>query len=86
MLRREMQAGRIDLLEVIDLESIHHKVLVCDRRFCVISSFNWLSYRGDLDDGFRQEVGCVVEGEEKVEELAAPRIQELDAGYQLYTG
>jgi hypothetical protein len=85
ILRREMHGGRTDLVEVIDLVSIHHKVLVCDRKFCVIGSFNWLSYRGDPDEGFRQEVGCVVEGAKEVENLVTPRIQELDAGYQVYS-
>ena len=54
---------------------MHHKVLVCDRKFIVTTSFNWLSFRGDPTMSFRQEVGCVVEGNKVVEELAAPRIE-----------
>lgn len=37
----------------------HGKVLVCDRRFCVVTSFNWLSYRGG--QGFRKENGMYSE-------------------------
>lgn len=84
LLRNEMRGGKVESLEIVDLEAIHHKVLFCDRRFCVIGSFNWLSYRGDLDSGFRQEVGCVVEGDTKVQELAVPRIQEMDSGRRIF--
>ena len=35
----------------------HEKVLVCDDRLSVISSFNWLSYKGG--QGFRREMGAL---------------------------
>jgi hypothetical protein len=37
----------------------HEKILVCDKTFSVISSLNWLSYRGDK--GFRREIGTYTE-------------------------
>ncbi len=37
----------------------HEKILVCDRIFTVVSSFNWFSYRGDK--GFRRETGTYSE-------------------------
>ena len=33
----------------------HEKFVICDDRFCVWGSFNWLSYRGQLDSGYRRE-------------------------------
>lgn len=37
----------------------HEKVLVCDQVFCVVTSFNWLSYRGN--QGLRREKGVYSE-------------------------
>lgn len=33
----------------------HEKFIICDARFCVWGSFNWLSYRGAKDRGYRRE-------------------------------
>lgn len=41
----------------------HAKVLLVDDRFCVMTSFNWLSFRGDRDRPFREEWGSYIEGE-----------------------
>jgi len=38
----------------------HAKVLICDRRFLIVTSFNWLSFRGDPNLGFRDERGMYV--------------------------
>ena len=38
----------------------HAKVLVCDSRFVVVTSFNWLSFRGDPKRTFRDERGTLV--------------------------
>jgi hypothetical protein len=46
----------------------HEKILVCDRRFCVITSFNWLSYRGDR--GFRRDKGAYSENPEMIKQVA----------------
>jgi hypothetical protein len=37
----------------------HEKVLVCDQTFCVVTSFNWLSYRGNQQ--LRREKGVYSE-------------------------
>ena len=44
----------------------HAKVLLVDDTFCVITSFNWLSFRGDPDQPFREEWGTYVEGTDAV--------------------
>lgn len=40
----------------------HAKVLLVDDAFCVTTSFNWLSFRGDSQQPFREEWGTYVEG------------------------
>lgn len=46
-----------DKFRFVRLGDTHAKVLVVDRAFCVVSSFNWLSFRGDPDRTFRDEQG-----------------------------
>ena len=33
----------------------HEKFVICDDIFCAWGSFNWLSYRGEVDDNYRRE-------------------------------
>ena len=33
----------------------HEKFIICDDQFCAWGSFNWLSYRGEIDRGYRRE-------------------------------
>ena len=33
----------------------HEKFIICDDQFCAWGSFNWLSYRGEVDGGYRRE-------------------------------
>jgi phosphatidylserine/phosphatidylglycerophosphate/cardiolipin synthase-like enzyme len=51
------------------LGDTHAKVLVCDSRFSIVTSFNWLSFRGDAQLEFRDERGYYVGLAEKVNEL-----------------
>ena len=44
-------------LYIIKLGNTHEKVLICDDKFMVTTSFNWLSFKGDPKRGFRQETG-----------------------------
>ena len=39
----------------------HEKFIICDDLFCAWGSFNWLSYRGELDSGYRREVSSYSE-------------------------
>lgn len=48
-------------LSLILLGNTHEKVLICDEVFTVVTSFNWLSFKGDKNRGFRQETGTYVE-------------------------
>ncbi len=44
-------------LILIKLANTHEKVLLVDTKYVVITSFNWLSFKGDPKLGFRQETG-----------------------------
>jgi phosphatidylserine/phosphatidylglycerophosphate/cardiolipin synthase-like enzyme len=46
-------------LVLLWLGNTHEKILVCDNVFSVVTSHNWLSYRGDR--GFRSETGTYSE-------------------------
>ncbi|MCX0404945.1 phospholipase D-like domain-containing protein [Clostridium perfringens] len=48
-------------LELIALNNTHEKILIMDDKFMVITSFNWLSFKGDPRQGFRQETGYYTE-------------------------
>lgn len=48
-------------LSLVLLGNTHEKVLICDEVFTVVTSFNWLSFKGDKNRGFRQETGTYVE-------------------------
>ena len=44
-----------DKLTVLLVET-HEKFIICDNLFAAWGSFNWLSYRGQRDSGYRREV------------------------------
>lgn len=56
-------------LKIIKLANTHEKVLVCDREFVVVTSFNWLSFRGNPEWGFRQETGIYTEYKEVIQSM-----------------
>lgn len=47
-------------IRFVRLGDTHAKVLVVDQTFCVVSSFNWLSFRGDPNRTFRDEQGVYI--------------------------
>ncbi len=51
------------------LGDTHAKVLILDQEFFVISSFNWLSFRGDQNRTFREEWGTYVGVPGKVDDF-----------------
>lgn len=56
-------------LTMVSLNNTHEKVLICDNDFLVITSFNWLSFRGDPKFGFRQETGYYTEIKEGIKAM-----------------
>lgn len=45
----------------------HEKFVICDDSFCAWGSFNWLSYRGEVDDGYRRETSYYSERQVDIE-------------------
>ena len=46
---------------VTKLTETHEKFIICDDVFCAWGSFNWLSYRGERDSGYRRETSLYSE-------------------------
>ena len=72
---RKTDASCLEMLQVKRLET-HEKFIVCDDKYCAWGSFNWLSYRGEFDRGFRQESSTLSERVSDVE-LWCQRAKEL---------
>ena len=45
----------------------HEKFVVCNDRFCALGSFNWLSYQGKRDEGYRREASFYSERKADIE-------------------
>lgn len=51
------------------LGNTHAKILVSDHKFVIVTSFNWLSFKGDPDMPFRDERGTLVTIESEINRL-----------------
>jgi len=51
------------------LGDTHAKIMISDAKFAVVTSFNWLSFKGDRDRTFRDERGTLVSDLQKIDEL-----------------
>lgn len=67
---REASGDRAALLDIYKTSGTHQKILVCDRVFAVLSSFNWLSYRGEQDTEYRNETSILLRDPAAIEDLA----------------
>lgn len=67
-----------DKLLLVKLSNTHEKVLIKDNEYMVITSFNWLSFKGDPDKGFRQETGYYTESKEAINEMKANLSNRMD--------
>jgi hypothetical protein len=61
------------------LGDTHAKVLICDSLFSIVTSFNWLSFRGDRRLQFRDERGMYVGIPSTVDDLFASYAARFDA-------
>lgn len=57
----------------------HAKVLICDSKFSVTGSFNWLSFKGDPDRAFRDEQSVLVEIPEHVEGVFRENLKRFES-------
>ncbi|KPI53001.1 hypothetical protein KW95_04425 [Clostridioides difficile] len=65
-------------LKITRLANTHEKVLVCDRDFMVVTSFNWLSFKGNPKWGFRQELGIYTEHQEVIKSIILNLEERMD--------
>lgn len=70
-------------LVLVRLNNTHEKVLIKDNEFMVITSFNWLSFKGDPNKGFRQETGYYTESKEAIAQMKANLSQKQRLGIEL---
>ena len=60
VLRRLIPESQKGKLKIKRTET-HEKFIICDNQFCAWGSFNWLSYRGEVDSGYRRETSMCSE-------------------------
>jgi hypothetical protein len=58
-----------ELFHMTRLGDTHAKILICDSRFSIATSYNWLSFKGDEQLEFRDERGYYVGLSTHVDEL-----------------
>jgi hypothetical protein len=58
-------------LTVKNFGNTHGKVLAYDRAFVAPTSFNWLSFKGSRDRGYRDEQGILLRIAEKADQKFA---------------
>jgi len=51
------------------LGDTHAKIIISDSKFAIVTSFNWLSFKGDPKRTFRDERGTLVSDSQKIKEL-----------------
>lgn len=64
-------------LNIVRLSNTHEKVLIKDNEYMVITSFNWLSFKGDPNKGFRQETGYYTESKDAISQMKTNLSQRL---------
>ncbi|KLO59428.1 hypothetical protein AA671_07635 [Delftia tsuruhatensis] len=74
-------AKRYRHFKFVYIGNTHRKLLVCDDAFSVITSFNWLSYRGDPKDKPRDEYGQLVRKPRYVDKHYAEGLVLIEQGY-----
>ena len=65
---REQMADKGRLLRLYRLEASHAKIVICDNKYVVLTSFNWLSFAGREDLGNRVEYGALLRDKNAVEQ------------------
>lgn len=66
------------------LGNTHEKVLLVDGEYVVITSFNWLSFRGNPNWGFRQESGIYTENKEAINQVIDSINLRMDIQFREY--
>lgn len=72
---------RFDNFKLVFLGNTHRKLLISDDKFAIVTSFNWLSFRGDPGRKARDEFGYLVTEPDDVEIIFQDAISLLEEGY-----
>ncbi|WP_086769818.1 phospholipase D-like domain-containing protein [Streptomyces bobili] len=72
-------AAEFENFRFIRLGDTHAKVLIVDHSYAVVTSFNWLSFRGDPNRPFRDERGTLITIEEEVKRLRSDYMDRVNA-------
>ena len=75
----ERLAKHYESFRFVHLGDTHAKVLLCDSRFVITGSFNWLSFRGDPNWRPRDEQSWYIGIPEKIEKQFQFNLQRLEA-------
>ena len=51
------------------VKNTHRKILVCDSKFGIVTSFNFLSFRADPNLTYRDELGVIIRDKSTIEDL-----------------
>lgn len=77
----ESLRGRFKNFRFRFVGNTHRKFLVCDSKFAVSTSFNWLSFLGDPKARARDESGLLIAKPEYIEEMFRDALDLLEHGY-----
>ena len=73
------EAGRIfQNLTVKRLGDTHAKVLAYDRTWAILTSFNWLSFKGSREKGYRDEQGVLLRSQTMIDRKFSELLQRFD--------
>jgi phosphatidylserine/phosphatidylglycerophosphate/cardiolipin synthase-like enzyme len=81
-MRDEAPKGGRGRLDIVEHGNTHEKVLIVDHEFMVVTSFNWLSFRGEW--GQRDEAGIYHRIRAEIDRAAAVYLDRL--GIQAASG
>jgi len=79
-------AGKYANFHFIYVGNTHRKSLVCDQEFAIVTSFNWLSYKGDSKGKPRDERGHVYRKKQHVDMVASEDFALLSKGTRIRSG
>ena len=65
----KLKFSKNNYLFKIKRKNTHSKILICDNKFAIIGSFNFLSFDGKYKNDIRDEVSAIVTDYKIIEEL-----------------
>jgi phosphatidylserine/phosphatidylglycerophosphate/cardiolipin synthase-like enzyme len=65
----EVLSTRYKNLRFEKVKNTHRKILVCDHKFGLVTSFNFLSFRADPSLTYRDELGVIIRDSATIEDL-----------------